>query len=108
MSPFLSACFVHTGAGSRIDVVLANRIAKHSLRDVGLVGDTGIPTHVPVAAVFQLAEYEQTVTTIARMRKIKLNFRDPEPEAEELIADRVVAHILTKATHRVEQCRTSA
>ena len=55
-SPFLSACFVHTGAGSRIDVVLANRIAKYSLRDVGLVGDTGIPTHVPVAAVFQLAE----------------------------------------------------
>ena len=73
-----------------MDAVLANRIARHSLCDVGLVGATGIPTHVPVAAVFQLAEYEQTVTTIARMRKIDLNFRDPESEAEELIADRVL------------------
>ena len=43
-------------------------------------------THVPVAVVFPtLAEYEQTVTTIARMRKIDLNFRDTDPEADELM-----------------------
>ena len=68
--------------------VLADRIAKHSLCDVGLV-------HVPVA-VFQLAEYEQTVTTVARFKKFDLNFRDPEPETEELIANRDAAHILKK------------
>ena len=55
----------------------------------------GPPTYlhnVPVAAMFQVSEYEQTVTTIARMRKIDLNFRDPEPEAEELIADGFHSH----------------
>ena len=76
--------------------MLANRISKHALCDAGLVGDTGIPTHLPVAAVFQFAEYEQTVTTMVRMRKIDLNFKDPEPEAEQLTADRVVACILAK------------
>ena len=91
-----ATCYVHAGPGSRIDVVLANRISKHALRDAGLVGDTGIPTHLPVAAVFQFAEYEQTVTTMVRMRKIDLNFKDPEPEAEQLTADRVVACILAK------------
>ena len=87
---------MHEGPGTKIDAVLANRVDKHSFCDADLVGATGTPTHVPVAAVFQLAENEQTVTTTARMRKIDLNFRDPEPEAEELIADSVVAHILTK------------
>ena len=77
-------------------MVLANRISKHALCDVGLVGNTGIPTHLPVATVFQFAEYEQIVTTIVRMRKIDLNFKDPESEAEQLTADRVVAHILAK------------
>ena len=72
-----ATCFVYAGPGSRIDAVLANRMAKHSLCDVGLVGATGIPTYLPVAAVFQLTEYEQTVTTIARLKKIDLNFRDP-------------------------------
>ena len=72
-----STCFVHAGPGSGIDAVLANRVAKHSLRDVGLEGATGIPTHVFVATVFLLTEYEQ----IACMRKIGLNFRDAEPEA---------------------------
>ena len=71
--------------------MLANRISKHALFDAGLVGDTGIPTHLPVAAVFQFAEYEQTVTTMVRMRKIDLNFKDPEPEAEQLTADRAPA-----------------
>ena len=51
-----ATCFVFAGPGSRIDAVLANRTAKHSLCDVGLVGATGIITYVPVAAVFQLAE----------------------------------------------------
>ena len=49
-------CFVHAGPGSRIDAVFADRIAKHSLCDVGLVGAIGIFSHVPVAAVFPLAE----------------------------------------------------
>ena len=49
MEPF-TTCFVHAGPGSRIDAVLANRTAKHSLCDVGPVGATGISTHVPVAA----------------------------------------------------------
>ena len=49
---------------------LANRVAEHSLCDVGLVGGTGIPAHVPVGVVFHLRAYEQTVTTLARMRKI--------------------------------------
>ena len=57
---------------------------------------TGIPTRVPVAAVFQLAENKQTVTIFARMRKIDLNVRDPVPEAEELVANRAAAHMLTK------------
>ena len=69
-SPVLATCYVHAGPGSRIDVVLANRICKHALCDVGLVGATGIPTHLPVAAVLQFAKYEQTVTTIVRMKKI--------------------------------------
>ena len=81
-----TTCYVLAGPRSRIDVVLANCIRKHALCDVGLVGATGIPTHLPGAAVFQLAEYEQMVTTIVRMKKI-------EPEAEELTADRAVAHI---------------
>ena len=75
---------------------LQNRIAKHSLCDVGPVGDTGIPTHVFVADVFQFAECEQTTTPIARMRMIDLSFHDPEREEEELVADRAAAHILTK------------
>ena len=49
-----------------------------------------------VAAVFQFAEYEQIVTTIVRMKKIDLNFKDLEPEVEELTAHRVVAHIVAK------------
>ena len=35
-----------------------------------------IPTHLPVAVVFQFAEYEQIVTTIMRMKKIDLFFKD--------------------------------
>ena len=85
-----ATCYVHGGPGSRIDVVLANRISKHAPCDVGLVDATGTPTHLPVAADFQFAEYEKTATTI------DLNFKDPELEAEELAADRVVAHILAK------------
>ena len=38
-----ATCYVHAGPGNRIDVVLANRISKHALCDVGLVGNTGIP-----------------------------------------------------------------
>ena len=91
----LATCCVHTSPGSRIDVVLANRISKHALCVVGLVDCAGIPTHLPVAAVFQFAEYEQTVTTIVRMKKIDLNLKDSEPEAEELAANRVVGDILT-------------
>ena len=45
---------MHAGPGNRIDVVFANRISKHALRDVDLVGSTGIPTHLPVAAVFRV------------------------------------------------------
>ena len=56
--------YVHAGPWSRIDVVLANRICEHALCDAGPVGATGI---LPVAAVFQLAECEQRVTTIVRM-----------------------------------------
>ena len=77
-------------------MVLANRICKHALCEVGLVGATGIPTHLPVAAVFQLAEYEQMVTTIVSRNKIELNFKDPWPEAEKLTADHAEAHILAK------------
>ena len=51
-----ATCYVHAGPGSRIDVVLANRICRHAICDVGLVAATGIPTHLLVAAVFQLAE----------------------------------------------------
>ena len=75
-------------------MVFANRTCKHALCDVGLVGATGIPTHLLVAAVFHFAEYEQMATTIVLMKKIELNFKDPEPEAEELTADRALAHIL--------------
>ena len=78
-----STCYVHAGLGSRNDVVFADRISKHVLCD-GLVGDVGIPTHLLVAAVFQFAEYEQMFTTTVRMKNIDLNFKDPEPEAEEL------------------------
>ena len=84
-------------------MVLANRICTHALCDVGLVGATGTPTHLPVAAVFQLAEYEQMVTKIVGMRKIELNFKDPEPEAEELTADHALAHIL--AVRGICTCR---
>ena len=52
-------CHVHAGPGNRNDVVLANRISKHALCDVGLVGAIDIPTHLPVAAVFQSVEYER-------------------------------------------------
>ena len=72
----LATCCVYAGPGSRIDVVLANRISKHALCDVGLVSGIGIPTHLPVAAVFQFAEYEQMVTTNARKKKIDANFKD--------------------------------
>ena len=75
-----ATCYVHAGPGSRIDVVLANRIIKHALCDVGLVGATGIPTHLPVAAVFQFAQYESIVTAVLRMKKIALNLKDPERE----------------------------
>ena len=78
-------CTRDAGLRSRVHAVLANRVATHSLCGVGLVGTTGTPTHVPVAAVFQLAENEQTVTTLARMRKI--NFRDPQWYVIELIGN---------------------
>ena len=83
---------MHAGLASRLDAVLANRVAKHTLCDVGQVEDTSIPTHVSVAGVFQLEENEQTVTTTARMRKIDLNLRDTGSQTEEVIADRVAAH----------------
>ena len=70
------------------------RIVSANTHFVILVGNTDKPTHLSVAAVFQFAEYEQIVTTIVRMRKIDLNFKDPEPQAEQFTADRVVAHIL--------------
>ena len=37
-----ATCFVHAGPGSRIDAVLAYRVATHSLCDVGLGGATGV------------------------------------------------------------------
>ena len=91
-SPF--TCFGHAGPWSGIDAVLANRVARHSLCDVGLVGATGM--FLLLYVLFQSAECELTATTIARVRKIDLHFRDPKPEAEDRIADRVAAHILTQ------------
>ena len=46
--------FCSRGTRVEFDAVLANRIAKHSLCYVGLVGATGMPTHVLVAAEFQV------------------------------------------------------
>ena len=54
--------------------------------------------------MFQPAEHEQTVTTIARLKKIDLNLHDLEAEAEELVADRVVAHVLKKQNDEKHTC----
>ena len=53
---------------------------------------------------------ERMVTTIVSMKKIELNFKDSEPEAEELTAERAVAHILANqntAGRNNETCRDS-
>ena len=79
------------GPGSRIDAMLANLIAKHSLCD-GRPGGSNWHTFecassccVPTGGI-----------TIARLKKIDLNFRGRGPEAEELLVNSVVAHILKK------------
>ena len=40
-------------SGSGVDAELADRVGKHALCHVALVGLTGTPSHVPVATVFQ-------------------------------------------------------
>ena len=61
--------------------------------------------HLTVAAQVKFGNYEQIGKTIVRMRNIDCNFKAPEPEAEQLTADSVVAHIMAKGTsHGPEQC----
>ena len=63
----LATCYVHAGPGSRIDVVLATRISKHALCDVGLVGDTGIPTHPHISMFPKSSSLQSTNKPLRRL-----------------------------------------
>ena len=67
-------CYVRdTSPGSRIDVILCNRIAKQFLHDFGVLLDSGIPTHLPIAAIFSFDTYTQHVRRVARPMRIPLD-----------------------------------
>jgi len=59
-------CFVGSSEGTRIDAIPCNSIAASALGSVGVVEDTGLPTHFPVVADFAFEEDGQWVMRIAR------------------------------------------
>ena len=61
------ACFPHTrGTGSRIDFVMANRVAFTGVQDLTLVQDSGLPTHIPLQVTLRLAAYSQRILRVVR------------------------------------------
>ena len=82
-------CFVHdVSAGSRIDVILCNSTASGMLMDFGLVGDSGLPVHLPVACKLRLQAASQIVKRSLKPLRIPLDWEDSVEEAERLHSDR--------------------
>ena len=89
-----ATCFVRdTSIGSRIDVILCNSIAAASLLDFGVVLDSGLPVHLPVACSLNLHAFSQEVPQVSKPRAVPLGWVDPEPEAEQWQSDRCVAQV---------------
>eukprot|EP00973_Karenia_brevis_P009483 1281061-Karenia_brevis.AAC.1 len=59
-----STCFTHSATPSRIDVVICNSMMASALRKVETICDTGIPTHLPVLAEFDLESHRQCIPRI--------------------------------------------
>ncbi|CAE8665800.1 unnamed protein product [Polarella glacialis] len=53
-------CFA-SPQGTRIDAVLCSAVAAVGLRDLHLVDDTGLPTHVPIQVCLDMPSYSQEV-----------------------------------------------
>ena len=88
-------CFVRaTSVGSRIDIVLANRSAVPMLGECGVIDDSPLPTHKPVACELRVAEMTRKFLGIKKPHGIPLDFVGPDVDAEAVIADRVCRGIL--------------
>ena len=90
-----ATCFVRdTSEGSRIDLVLLNNVLSHALTTCGVVGGTGLPTHVPVAAVLALPALDMDVQCLVKPRSVPLDWCDPDLDAEQHVSDTVARAII--------------
>ena len=64
--PAPCTCFARGSAGTRIDAIFCNAAVAPALRDVAVIEDTGIPTHVPVVVDLAVETYGQRVRRLAR------------------------------------------
>ena len=102
-----ATCFVHdTSAGSRIDFVLANRVLAPALRSCEVCADSGLPTHKPVKAVFELSCSAQQGMRMKTPKPFAF-YPDPDREADQHIAQAVIQPILDNSRQVWEAAYTS-
>ena len=91
-------CFVCAASeGTQIDGILANTTARGLLGEAGLVLDSVLPTHCPVAVELRLGDCSRQVLCVSQPKRIPLTFGDPDPDAEACVADRVCRQVLHKS-----------
>ena len=94
-----ATCFVRaTSNGSRIDAILANNIAGHMVGEAGVIADTLLPTHAPVALEMRIGDCSREVTVSRQPKRIPLAFADPDRDAESCIADRVCRDVVAETS----------
>ena len=93
-----ATCFVRaTSVGTRIDGIFANSVAGHMIGEAGVLLDTSLPTHLPVAVELRMGDCSGEVTVVRRPKRIPLAFADPDLDAEACVADRVCRNVLQKS-----------
>ena len=99
-------CFVRsTSVGTRIDAILVNQCARSLIGEAGVILDSVLPTHAPVALELRLGDCCREVLINQRPKRIPLAFTDPDKDAETCIADRIGNPILCRsASDRDSAC----
>ena len=94
-------CFVrNTSTGTRIDAFLANASSRCLLGEAGVLLDSTLPTHCPIALELKLGSCMKHVVVVKRPKRIPLAFVDPDADAEEQTADRCARSVLQSSSRK--------
>ena len=70
------------------------------LGEAGVLADTLLPTHAPVAVEMRIGDCSREVTVCRQPKRIPLAFADPDRDAESCIADRVCRDVVESTSVR--------